>query len=165
MFVSKLRETAIDKLTESESNDKRGKPFISEGDILLAWETRSINCAINPSPKKVISILNALNIRPAPPDIFFTNTAYIGNAIMLVFTYLPFASINNNPLSTTAGQLHQLVTIQHIGEQVEAFAAIERQSFQRSRQSSTIGSPNMLTFVCTNWHQSQYFDVDFRLLL
>lgn len=160
-FVSKLRETAMNELTESKSDDKGEKPFISESDILLAWKARTINRAINPSPQKSISILNTLNIRPILPDLFPTNAAYMGNAMMLAFTYLPFAAINNNPLGTTASQICQSIVTQRTREQVEVFAAIERQSFQRSGQPAIIGSPNMLIFVCANWHQSRYFDVDF----
>ncbi|OJJ83076.1 uncharacterized protein ASPGLDRAFT_58866, partial [Aspergillus glaucus CBS 516.65] len=76
-FVSKLRETAMNELTESKSDDKGEKPFISESDILLAWKARTINRAINPSPQKSISILNTLNIRPILPDLFPTNAAYM----------------------------------------------------------------------------------------
>ncbi|ODM20812.1 hypothetical protein SI65_03865 [Aspergillus cristatus] len=124
-------------------------------------ESQNINRTINPSPPKPISILNALNIRPIVPDIFPTNAAYMGNAIMLAFTYLPFASIDHNPLSTTASQIRQSIVTQRTREQIEAFAAVERQSSQQTGQPPIVGSPNMLNFVCSNWHQSRYFDVDF----
>lgn len=50
---------------------------------------------------------------------------------------------------------------QRTREQIEAFAAVEGRSFQQTGQPPIVGSPNMLNFVCSNWHQSRYFDVDF----
>lgn len=161
-FVSKLREKAVQELSESESNaNEQEKPFVSESNTLLAWSTRTVFRAHSPSPKRPISILNVFNIRSVLPDLFPVNTANMGNSLTICQTHLPYSFINQQPLGSVASQFRQSLVAQRTRDQVEALAAIENQAMQQTGHPPILGLSDMLIFGCSNWHQARFFEVDF----
>jgi len=70
-FIRKLRERA---LAELAAGDEKGTPFVSEGDVLLAWTTRLAMANLPKDSQKTVSILDIpafpLTLSPGYKTVF-----------------------------------------------------------------------------------------------
>lgn len=160
-IVTDMRESAMQEL--SVGDDGTGKtPFVSESDVLVAWWAQCIVRCIQPSLQTPITILNNFNIRPALPDRFPRDTAYIGNAWLTAHTILSSAQMLERPVSYLASRLRHSLLAQRSKDQITAYAAVQKEGMDKAggTLASAMGLSNMLIH-CSNWHQARFFNVDF----
>jgi hypothetical protein len=154
-FVTKLREEA---LADIEPNPKMC-PFLSEGDVLCAWWTRL--AISNLSSKRTVVLNNAYSLRkPLAEDLLPSNNGpYVSNAIGFLNVLLPAHEIFDKPLSHVAFAIRH--AIQELGNraQVEAFAAMWRESSGKLPPFFGNSGMHMITF--SNWSKAGLFETDF----
>jgi hypothetical protein len=154
-FVTKLREEA---LADIKRNPEMGT-FLSEGDVLCAWWTRL--AISNLSSKRTVVLNNAYSLRkPLAEDLLPSNNGpYVSNAIGFLNVLLPAHEIFDKPLSYVASAIRH--TIQELGTraQVEAFAAMWRES--SGKLPPFFGNRGMHMITFSNWSKAGLFETDF----
>jgi len=159
-YLERMRENALQEL--AAENNGREKPFISEGDVIFAWWSRTVLSALRPALHRTIVLMNVFDIRPTlANEIIPSNCAFVANATSVAYTCLSARRILQEPLSFVASQLRRSLEQQRTRQQVEALAALQKQTVERTGQQPIIGDSNMLLIICSNWHKSRFFDVDF----
>ncbi|KAH7401364.1 hypothetical protein BKA66DRAFT_406177 [Pyrenochaeta sp. MPI-SDFR-AT-0127] len=153
-------------LTMSFKDPKNPKPFISDGDILCAWLTRlmaSSNPSILASPgSRTIHILNAFGMRDllsnTAPQLIPRGTAYIGNCVSAMHTFLSQQDFLSLPLGHLAAHFRRDLVLQGTRAQVEANQALAKAN---GGQQILYGDGDMAMMVFSNWLKAKFFDTDF----
>ena len=159
-YLQHLRDKALQELA-SESN-KEDKPFISEGDILFSWWSRTMVSVLEPAPERTILLMNVFDTRPTlAEDLIPPNSAFLGNAVFSAFTILSARQVLEGPLSFVASKLRHSLEQQRTREQIQAFSAFQKRWFEKTGHMPIFGDPGMLLIVCSNWHKGRFFEVDF----
>lgn len=160
-LVDSQRELAMKQLEDEANGEEKGKAFVSEGDVLLAWWMRTLVSAINPPSDKTITIANVFNVRPVFPDLFPKGSMYLGNTIMAAVSRVSTAEVIQKPLGFLAGRIRESLVVQRRRDLVESQAALQARCIQETGESTPPHKPLPLTFVSSNRHQARFFDVDF----
>ncbi|PTU24762.1 hypothetical protein P175DRAFT_0506344 [Aspergillus ochraceoroseus IBT 24754] len=152
-FLTQMRTDLMQELGDDLPDGK--DPFISEGDVLVAWWTRMAAEAHGTAPDRLLALLNIMGVRslylPARDGI------YIGNAGLPCYTLLPAGEACTMKLSALAWRLRQCLTVQREREQIEAHASL----MKRDGHFPLIGDPTMELFTFSNWHKGKFFNIDF----
>jgi hypothetical protein len=155
-----MRENARQQL--ATENNEQDKPFISEGDVIFAWYSRMMLLALKPALHRTVVLMNAFDIRPAlANDMIPSNCAFVGNATSLAYTCLSVRRTLQEPLSFVASELRRSLEQQRTRQQIEALAALRKQTAEKTGQLPVIGDSNSLLIICSNWHKARIFDFDF----
>jgi hypothetical protein len=162
IFVQRMRETALQELRTQPSpqSSKDRNIFISEGDILLAYLSKTLISALNPTPSTLIQISNVFDTRSIL-NISQTG-AYTGNATIPSCTSLTTQSLQSNPLSKTALALRTSLNEQRIPTQVNAMSSLRKKTLQETGYLPLVGDPRQISITCTNWHRARFFELDFK---
>ncbi|KAF7115861.1 hypothetical protein CNMCM5793_003604 [Aspergillus hiratsukae] len=158
-FLAQLHAKAQEELHDI---DGPAPGFVSESDVLLAWWVRAICAVLNPRPSQTILLVNIFDTRPIlrethlPPPSF-----YLGNAIANSYTLTTARRVLQDPLGRVAAEIRQALNQQRTLEQVEAQAALEKLTWERSNHPTYLGDGGMLFQVCANWGKARLYDMDF----
>lgn len=154
-FVAKLREEA---LADIQSNPEMCS-FLSEGDVLCAWWTRLATPDL--SSKTTVVLNNAYSLRkPLAKDLLpINNGPYVSNAIGFLNVLLTAQEIFDRPLSHVASAIRYSIEELGTREQVEAFAAMWRES--SGKLPPFFGNRGMHMITFSNWSKAGLFETDF----
>ncbi|KAK8029793.1 Transcriptional regulator sdnM [Apiospora rasikravindrae] len=161
-FVRHLRQSALDELT-AQAGGAAGdaKPWISEGDVLVAWWTRYATMHLRNHPDKTINVSSAYNIRRVlSGNLLPAGHAYLSNASLGLFMLPKIRDIFSRPLSWMAAQMRQSIVETGTRAQIEALVAEVMPDWTRPSTFRMYGDPNMHMIVFTNWTQAQFYHVD-----
>lgn len=162
-YLKDLRDTALAELNDSPSQTAK-LAFISESDVLLSWWTRIFIKALNPSPKKPITILNVFDIRGVLAEIGLLpspDTALIANVTWPTVTLVTAGEIVSKPISCLASRIRHAIDTHRTVEQVQAIAATQREAKEKTGQPAVYGDMGTFLFACSNWHRGKLFQMDF----
>lgn len=141
-------------------------PFLSDGDILLAWTLRLLT-ASNPTlhsyPRPLLA-MNVLGLRSPTstpsagyPALMPREKAYIHNCVTASFTLFPRADdVLTRPLGHVAARIRKDLREQSTRAQLEAGQRLARETPQ-----PLFGSGAMGITAFSNWSKARLFDVDF----
>ncbi|KAH1550971.1 hypothetical protein KXX57_009062 [Aspergillus fumigatus] len=156
--LDEMREQAMHEL--AQQNKEGPAPFLSESDVLLAWWLKALIKALNPSPNRLVSLLNVFDIRStALQESSSTNTAFITNAALPAITFLRTKEILREPVSFIAFHIRQSLVQQRTLSQIEAFFAFDKSASEK--HPPVFGEPTSVLVCCSNWHRGRFFEVDF----
>ncbi|OOQ89993.1 hypothetical protein PEBR_05855 [Penicillium brasilianum] len=161
-YVQRMQERALQELRAQSSQSSRSLSediFVSEGDILLAWLSKTLVNALNPSPQTPVQISNVFDTR-AVLNISQAG-AYTGNATIPSCTTFTAQSLQKSPTSNTALHLRNALNEQRIPSQVHAMSSLRKKSLRETGFLPIIGVPRQISITCTNWYRARFFDLDF----
>ncbi|RAK98676.1 squalene cyclase [Aspergillus ibericus CBS 121593] len=158
--VDRLRETARKELAAATPSGGEA-PFVSEGDVVVAWWVRTMVTALNPRPHRTIMVMNVFNVWALFDEWFPTGGAgFIGNAFFYSYTLLVANQVlQDTKLGHVASRNRQALMEHRTRDQVQAMTAIQRASLTRT--PPVVGDANLLFMACTNQHKARYFELDF----
>lgn len=160
--VQDLRQKALEDLTKEYDQKGDTKPFVSDGDVICAWWTRTLISALRPSPNRTIVIMNAFGMRNTlSKDFLPAGSAYVSNAAINVLAFIPVADLLSKPLSYVASKVRESITQQGTRAQVEAFTYNFRECVQKAGRAPVYGDSSMLLVIFSNWSSGKFFDIDF----
>lgn len=159
ILVKKMREKALQELKTQSSQHSPEDIFISEGDVLIAWLSKSIVTALNPAPSTPILISNVFDTR-AVLNIS-QKGAYTGNATIPACTSFTAQSLTRNPTSNIALRLRHSLDEQRIPPQVFAMSSLRKKTLRETGYLPIVGDPRQISITCTNWQRARFFELDF----
>ncbi|KAL4800583.1 squalene cyclase [Aspergillus venezuelensis] len=161
-YVRRMQKTAMLEL-ESISDPADRPDFLSEGNIILAWWVRTMVKAFNPSPNRIIMVMNLMGILSILPDTILpqsTATSYVSNAILSVYSLLcADRTLAAHNLTYIASNLRRDLKAHRTSDQVQAMAAIQRKSPLYT--PFLVGPSNLFFLSSTNLHAVRLFELDF----
>ncbi|KAL4951033.1 squalene cyclase [Aspergillus filifer] len=161
-YVRRMQKTAMLEL-ESIRDPTDRPDFLSEGDMILAWWVRTMVKAFNPSRNRIVMVMNMMSILSILPDTILpqsTATSYVSNAILSIYSLLHAdTTLAAHNLTYIASNLRQDLKAHRTSEQVQAMAAIQRQSPLCT--PFLVGPSNLFFLSCTNLHAARLFELDF----
>lgn len=89
-----------------------------------------------------------------------TAKAFISNAATEIYTFLSAGDILTQPLSATAYAVRTSMTEGGTREQVEALAALKRQSMATKGEPPVFGDAAMEMISFSNWSKGRFFETD-----
>jgi hypothetical protein len=168
-YFSKLKARAFadleslpkDQLTFSESDPT--KPFISDGDIIMAFLlpliARSNPDNASSSPSRLICAGNVCGIRDilrnTSPPLLPNNGAYIHNCVIPIWSLFTLEEWLTLPVGHIAARLRSDLVLQSSRAQIEARHALEAKSM------GLYGAGDMTMTVLSNWTKAKLFETDF----
>ncbi|KAK8078872.1 hypothetical protein PG994_002679 [Apiospora phragmitis] len=167
-FVQQLRQSALDELAAQAGGKGAGgaggdaaKPWISEGDVLVAWWTRYATLHLRHRPDQTINVGNAYNIRRVlSGNLLPAGHAYLSNASLGLFMLPQVRDVFGRPLSWLAAQMRRSIVETGTRAQIEALVAEVMPDWTRPATFRMYGDPGMHMVVFTNWTQAQFYQVD-----
>ncbi|KAH0593353.1 hypothetical protein MHUMG1_08809 [Metarhizium humberi] len=158
-YMKSLREKALEGLaTNYEDDDKN--TFVSEGDVLCAWWAHLSTSLMRNYPGKLVALVNAMSLRTVlAKDLLPRGRPFLSNSTGLVFALTSVKDIVTKPLGHLASQVRRSIINLGTREQVEAFVALTRQSWQRL--PPLFGNHRMHLVTFSNWSKAKLFEVDF----
>ncbi|KAJ5447453.1 hypothetical protein N7445_002274 [Penicillium cf. griseofulvum] len=156
--VNQMRETVLQELAATAPGAK--KPFVSEGDIVVAWWVRTVIKALKPAPDRTIMVMNVFNVWNLFPEWFpHGATGLVGNSFFYSYTLLVTSKILQDINLKYVAITNRKALMEHrTKQQVEAMTAIQRGNFMRA--APVVGDSKMLFMVATNQHKARYFETD-----
>ncbi|KAF4634886.1 hypothetical protein G7Y89_g3215 [Cudoniella acicularis] len=162
-YMKALRDAALLDLEDDKSEDGK-PPFVSEGDVLLAWWARLLIPNVSTSAKQTVGIINVLELRSflVAARLFPKGSAYIANAHSLVPAFLPAGELLTSSLGHGVGVMRRALATLTTQEQVEALMALQRAT---PKDMFVLGDAGMTMVVGTNWTKAKMYDIDFSQAL
>lgn len=165
IYVQKMREKALQELKTQQSSSpqssSKGKDiFISEGDILLAYLSKTLIRALNPPPTTPIQISNVFDTRSILN--ISQQGAYTGNATIPSCTSFTAQTLQTNPTSKIALALRLSLNEQRTPTQVHAMSSLRKKTLQETGYLPLVGDSRQISITCTNWHRARFFELDFK---
>jgi hypothetical protein len=173
--INKIRQKAIADLEakgfpiEAAANNDPSKPFLSEGDILVAWLSRHALAKLAPSTPQPVSIISSYDTRGRVPSAFTAfdssgkNPVYVGNATLRGHIYVPSSLVTEAPLGVFGAAIRSQLFKQTTPEQVHARVAVDCKilsSAGGARASFIEAGSTRISF--TNWSKANLYEkVDF----
>ncbi|KAK7964025.1 hypothetical protein PG988_010999 [Apiospora saccharicola] len=166
-FVEQLREAALDDLAKGSTQNGKAegeagaKPWVSEGDVLVAWWTRYATMHLRNQPNKTINVSSAYNIRRVlSGNLLPAGHFYLSNASLGLFMLPKIRDIFERPLSWLASQMRQAIVETGTKAQIEALVAEVMPDWTRPSTFRMLGDSGMHMLVFSNWTQAQFYQVD-----
>lgn len=106
--VNRMRNTILQELDVTTPRGAK-QPFVSEGDVVVAWWVRTMIKALKPAPDRTIMVMNVFNVWNLFPEWFLHGAAgLIGNSFFYSYTLLVASKLLQDinlkyVASTTAG--------------------------------------------------------------
>lgn len=176
-YFSKLRSRALSDLSTLDPslltlNTKTGEPFLSDGDILMAFATQLLTRS-NPSlttasaATRTLHLMNVFGMR----DILSTSSdgfapllpkdkVHIANCASAISSLLPLGDFLAMPLGHIAARIRRDLTIQGTRAQMEASQRLSRAN-DGTYVHTLFGTGDMALSAFTNWAKAKMFDMDF----
>ncbi|RSL73751.1 hypothetical protein CEP54_000117 [Fusarium duplospermum] len=156
-MVADVRRELSENAAEGED------PFVTEGDVLVAWWTRLCSSHLGKDSTTTVAAQNSMSLRRvlasdllSPPD-----RPYISMALGFPTVLLPARDILTKPLSWLALQFRQAINKQGTRAQVEAYAALQREFSATLRMPIFFGDTGMYNLFYSNWQKATLFEFDF----
>lgn len=160
--LTALRAEATRDLTiarrEQDGEEKSlSPPFVSDGDILMAFLTR-IASRTSPSPRPV-AFRNAFELRSRLPAVFDASASYIANYILLATTQLSADEALTLPLGQLALRYRNSLLDSLDESQIRGWLRYMRYVPGKLKMAL---DPASIMFNCSNWTKAKFFyKVDF----
>lgn len=158
-FVKQLREAAVGELAA----DGAQNPFLSEGDVLCAWWTRLAISHLPRHSQTTVVLNNAYSLRKPLAEDLLPNGEYVSNAIGFLPVLLPAHEIFDRPTSHLASRIRYAIKEYGTRPQIEAFAAMWRES--SGKLPPFFGNRGMHMVTYSNWCKAKMFETDFSAAL
>ncbi|KAJ5143476.1 uncharacterized protein N7515_002263 [Penicillium bovifimosum] len=157
--VDRMRETVLQELA-TRAPQGTPKPFVSEGDVVVAWWVRTMIKALKPAPDRTIMVMNVFNVWNLFPEWFPNGTTgVIGNSFFYSYTLLIASKILQDSSLQYVASTNRRALVEHrTKRQVQAMTAIQRTNFMRA--APVVGDPGLLFLAATNQHKARYFETD-----
>jgi hypothetical protein len=162
--LSKMRRDALVELARDfhdPLNKEQPPPFVTEGDVLVAWWAR-IACTaagILPDSDRLVVINNAFSFRKTVEgELLPRDAPYVSNAVSFVYVLVTARDIFSLSIARLAARIRQSMMDLRTRGQLEAFAAITKES--SARMVPIFGSTGMHMLTFTNWKQADTFGTD-----
>jgi Transferase family len=165
-YLKELRDSALAELSEQSSNtdDTKETPFVSESDVLVSWWTRIMCKALDLSPKRPLTVMNVFDIRGILAEmgsIGSADTAMIANVVWPTVILTNVGDVLGKPMSYLASRVRHAIDTHRVKEQVQAMAAIQKTTMEKSGHPAVFGDPGTFLLTCSNWHRGKLFQKDF----
>ncbi|KAL6709483.1 hypothetical protein ACN47E_001418 [Coniothyrium glycines] len=176
-YFSALKQRSFKELESLDPslltiNSTTGKPFLSDGDILMAFTTQLI-ARSNPelqtasAATRTIHLMNVFGMR----DILSTTSCgytpllpkdkvYIANCVSSISSLLTLHDFLTMPLGHLAARIRRDLTIQGTRAQLEASQRLARPN-GGPYQPVLFGSGDMVLSAFSNWTKAKLFATDF----
>lgn len=162
LSMKRLCSKAVASISAITPTEEKSTPFVSESDVLLAWWVHTLYGALGLRTDQTILVNNALNLRTSNHEVFESTTdVYMGNALCMSPTFLQGSQIANQSLGQIALQIRQSLAQQRTVEQVEAVAALQMETMEKTGYLALVGDPRMVLLSCSNWRKARLYDLDF----
>ncbi|KAL2192814.1 hypothetical protein P885DRAFT_81827 [Corynascus similis CBS 632.67] len=159
-YLARLREKALAELkAQAVAAGQKEEPFLSEGDVLLAWITRLAMAKLPKNSKSTIAVQQAYQWRPALKDLVPANKPFLSNCVGFLTTLLPAKDALQKPLSCLASHIRRSIVEQGSREQIEAYGSLIRLQ-PRDRAPPLFGNSSMQLLMFSNWKKIDIFGVD-----
>ncbi|OHW92843.1 hypothetical protein CSPAE12_08547 [Colletotrichum incanum] len=159
-YLKRLREKALAELAAAaNAEDTTVTPFLSEGDILVAWVTRLAMSNLPKDSERLVVIQQAYQWRSVLEDIIPPDRPFLSNCVGTLLTLTSAKELIQRPLSYLASQVRQAVIEQGSREQVEAYASLVRRD-PRNKAPPFLGASSMQFISFTNCQKANMFGVD-----
>ncbi|KAM0483598.1 hypothetical protein ACHAPX_002089 [Trichoderma viride] len=158
-YLAKLRAKALAELAAQTAGEESQVPFLSEGDVLLAWVSRLAMANLSEDSEKTVAIQQAYQWRPVLADLLPDNRPFLSNCVGFLSTLLPVKDLLQKPLSHVAAQIRRSITDQGSREQVEAYTSLVRLD-PANRAPPFFGDRSMHLFMFSNWRKSNMYKVN-----
>ncbi|KAL7620439.1 hypothetical protein AAE478_009434 [Parahypoxylon ruwenzoriense] len=159
-----IEDLAVAAAAQSDTDEKKPRPFISEGDVLSGWITRLALLHLRHTDQTV-SIMNALGLRSVlAKDLLPPTSAYVGNAVGGVYAFVSMRDLFARPISHVASAVRRSIAEQGTREQIEARAALDGQALRRGKPA-VFGDAKMTPVMISNWSKAKFFETDFSAAL
>lgn len=152
-FISHLRQTAQGQL-ESKFGRDGTMPFLSDGDLILAWCSQKIMLT---SPKKrPTTILNVFDIRTRLSNVSKSGGAYLQNLFLTASILMPAGEAS---LGQIAHASRQAIIEQTTDTQTRSLLNLIKDSFASTGLTAIFGISSKSTVIfCTNWSKAGFLE-------
>ncbi|KAJ5229060.1 hypothetical protein N7489_009768 [Penicillium chrysogenum] len=157
--VDQMRKTVLQELAITASRGTR-KPFVSEGDVVVAWWVRTMIKALKPAPDRTIMVMNVFNVWNLFPEWFPHGAAgLVGNSFFYSYTLLVASKVLQDTDLKYVASTNRTALMEHrTKQQVAAMTAIQRENFMKA--APVVGDSKLLFMAATNQHKARYFETD-----
>nr|POE77759.1 hypothetical protein CFP56_09402 [Quercus suber] len=159
-MIQALREQALEDLTVSARSSSDSRPFVSEGDVILAWWAKVNAAALQLSPSQPINVMNVMNFRGILDEVLPPDQAFIGNATGVIYTQMTAKELLAEPLGSTAIRIRRSLEQQKTPEQVEAYISLHKSVLRKTGHGPVVGPANQQMITLSNWHRARFFEYD-----
>ncbi len=157
-FVEKLRTDTLRELAATAADGE--EPFVTEGDVLVAWWTRFAASHIPSDSDRTVTVQNAYSLRKVlEKDLLPPDRLYVSNCIGFINMVLPARDVLQKPLSWLAAQMRTAINNQGTREQVESYQAMVREGMYPLPVFLGDGSMHHVSY--SNWTKANLFQLDF----
>lgn len=148
---------------EAEARGDKTKPFVTEGDVLAAWWTRLCSSHLGRESSTTVAAQNAMSLRKVLAGDLLSplERPLLSMALSFPTVILPARDILQKPLSWLALQFRRAINDQGSRQQVEAYAALQREFSADLRMPLFFGDSGMYNLFFSNWQKAGLFDFDF----
>ena len=166
-YIRSLKSDAMEdviKTVQEKNEGGKPPPFVSEGDVLLAWWTQTLIPHISSSLSQTVAVINVLEIRAllVSKGLLPRDSAYIGNAFAWVPVFTSVRAILSASIGSLALAIRHSLATQSKPEQVEAFMRLQHTA---GKEKFVLGDVGMKMMVCTNGTKVGLYDLDFSAAL
>lgn len=157
--VDRMRKTVLQELAVTAPKGAK-MPFLSEGDVVVAWWVRTMTKALKPAPDRTIMVMNVFNVWNLFAEWFPNGAAgLIGISFFYSYTLLVARNILQDISLNYVASTNRKALVEHrTKQQVEAMTAIQRGNFMRA--APMVGDSKMLFMAATNQHKARYLETD-----
>ncbi|KAJ5999441.1 hypothetical protein N7451_007251 [Penicillium sp. IBT 35674x] len=159
-FVEEMRQNVLLEMATPGATEK---PFVSEGDIVIAWWVRTMVAALKPSAKRAVTLMNVFNVWKLFPERYPAGGAgVIANSYFYSYTLLGADKIMQDESLAYVAATNRAALMEHrTREQVEAMTSIQRRSLFQA--APVVGASDQLFLACSNQHMAKYYELDFSI--
>ncbi|PHH89550.1 hypothetical protein CDD83_5809 [Cordyceps sp. RAO-2017] len=158
-FLQDMRASALVEIAAASPDEP--KPFLSEGDVLVAWLARLTVSHLPRDSNKTVALQNVFCGRKALTDSFLpAGRPYISNCVFFFNVLISAKDLLSKPISYTAQQMRRAIDEQTTLEQVEAYCAMLRNS-NPNKFPPFFGDSSMHLISFSNWSKADFFGIDF----
>ncbi|KAL7941247.1 hypothetical protein V8C42DRAFT_335199 [Trichoderma barbatum] len=159
VYLARLREKALSELAAQAPSEKCEVPFLSEGDILVAWVARLAIAHLPEDSEKPVAVQQAYQWRPILKDLIPDKRPFLSNCVGFLVTLMPAKDVLQKPLSYLASQIRRSIKEQGSREQVEAYTSLIRLD-PANRAPPIFGSSSMQLLMFSNWQKANMYGTD-----
>ena len=158
--VQAMKQAALKELA-AEGYGKEDL-FLSDGDVISAWVSGlAVKQIASPTSTKSIVIGNAYGLREMlGKDLLPKNTAYVANAVGMVYAIVPAFKYFNNSVGQVALAVRRSIQEQGTRDEMEGFYTMMRAAMKKGGQV-VIGDWRSKLMVISNWTKAKLFETDF----
>ncbi|KAK1992480.1 hypothetical protein LX36DRAFT_617532 [Colletotrichum falcatum] len=157
--------TAAKKAEESLSNNGMTanipvkKPFLSKGDVLVAWLIRLFLLNSSEDSKRLVCVQQAYDSRSVLDHLLPPQKPFLGNCVGFLVTLLPISDVLTKPLGYLASAIRRSITEQRTREQAEAYSSLVRQNHY-TRSPPFFGNGSTPLYMFSNWQKANIYGFD-----